>query len=122
MADLAGYEGKLARGKRELAELLQDRKETDRLIAMQKQINAITPPAFAGERLFLRRCMSRKERTSRRSVSRKLYERLFTQKRREAFCQLKCVMDSSIPAFGDPRLTCYRRFMLHYAGFGRGEK
>jgi hypothetical protein len=40
MADLAGYEGKLARGKRELAELLQDRKETDRLIAMQKQINA----------------------------------------------------------------------------------
>ena len=40
MVDLAGYEGKLARGKRELAELLQDRKETDRAIAMQKEINA----------------------------------------------------------------------------------
>ena len=40
MVDLAGYEGMLARAKRDLALLVQDRKDTDRAIAMQKKLVA----------------------------------------------------------------------------------
>src|SRR5258708_5858699 len=40
MVDLADYEGMQARTKRDLAQLLQDRKDIDRAISMQKKLVA----------------------------------------------------------------------------------